>query len=225
MTAPGPDDGSPWHGSVQEARTVEQVVREQLSRALGGVRGMLEGAVPTIGFTVTYLTTHQLRIALYASVGLAVLLLVARVVQRQTPQFVLNSLVGIAIAAVFALRSGEARDFFLPGLLSNSGYAVALVLSIAVGWPLLGFLIGSVTGDPTAWHQDKQIVRLCSTLTWLLAIPCIVRVAVQLPLYLADLETWLGVSKVAMGWPLQVAALAMMVYVLGRNHTPIADTA
>jgi len=126
---------------------------------------------------------------------------------------------------VFALRSGEARDFFLPGLLYNSGYAVALVLSIAVGWPLLGFLIGSVTGDPTAWHQDKQIVRLCSTLTWLLAIPCIVRVAVQLPLYLADLETWLGVSKVAMGWPLQVAALAMMVYVLGRNHTPIADTA
>jgi MFS family permease len=204
---------------VEEARTVERVVREQLSRALGGVRGMLEGAVPTIGFTGTYLTTHQLRIAL------AVLLLVARVVQRQTPQFVLNSLVGIAIAAVFALRSGEARDFFLPGLLYNSGYAVALVLSIAVGWPLLGFLIGSVTGDPTAWHQDKQIVRLCSTLTWLLAIPCIVRVAVQLPLYLADLETWLGVSKVAMGWPLQVAALAMMVYVLGRNHTPIADTA
>ena len=38
--------------------TVEAVVRRQLSKALGGVRGMVEAAVPTIVFTVLWLTTR-----------------------------------------------------------------------------------------------------------------------------------------------------------------------
>lgn len=223
MSATEPTDESAWLGSVeQDVRTVEQVVRAQLSTALGGARGMLESAVPTVGFTGTYVVLHELRPALLVSISLAIVLLVVRLVQRQTPQFVLNAAVGIAVAAAFALRSGEARDFFLPGLLYNGGYAVVLVGSVLVGWPLVGFLIGSVTGDVTAWHRDRQVVRLCSTLTWVLAIPCLVRIAVQLPLYLADAETWLGITKIAMGWPLQVGALALMVYVLGRDATPVS---
>ena len=46
--------------------TVEQVVREQLSDALGGARGMLEAAVPTVVFTVVFLTRHDLRLAIVA---------------------------------------------------------------------------------------------------------------------------------------------------------------
>src|SRR5699024_115505 len=65
------------------------------------------------------------------------------------------------------------------------------ILSILVGWPLLGFLVGSVTGDLTAWHRDPGIVRVCSRLTWLLVIPCVLRVAVQYPLYLGDHIGWL----------------------------------
>lgn len=203
--------------------TVEQLVRRQLSKALGGIRGMCESAVPTIGFTVAYVISHEVRLALVIGAALAVVLLVARLVQRQTPQFVVNSIVGIAIAAVFALRSGEARDAFLPGILYNGGYAVVLVLTILIGWPLVGFIIGSVTGDATAWHRDRRIVRLCRTLTWLLALPCVLRVVVQYPLWASDQVAWLGTAKVLMGWPLQVAALAAMAYVLGRNHTPVSD--
>ena len=44
-------------------------------------------------------------------------------------------------------------------------------VAISVGWPLVGFMVGSVTGDPTAWHSDKQVVRLCTKLTWLLVLP------------------------------------------------------
>ena len=56
---------------------------------------------------------------------------------------------------------------------------------LLVGWPLVGFMVGSVTGDPTAWHDDKQVVRLCPRLTWLLAAPCVLRVVVQAPIWLA----------------------------------------
>jgi hypothetical protein len=202
--------------------TVEQLVRAQLARALGGTRGVVEGAVPTIAFTVLWLTTRDLRLAIGVSIAVAVALLAVRLLQRQTVQFVANSLFGIGIGAIFAARSGEAIDAFLPGILYNGVYAVLLVGSVAVGWPLLGFMIGSVMGDATAWHNDKPVVRLCSRLTLMLAVPCVVRVLVQYPLYEADQLAWLATAKIFMGWPLQVASLGGMAYLLGRNATPLA---
>jgi hypothetical protein len=219
------------------AETVESVVRAQLAKALGGKRGMLEAAVPTIAFTVTYLSTKDLRTALVLSVSAALVSLVVRLVQRSTPQFVINSLIGIGIGALFAYRSaqggGDASDnalaYFLPGLIYNAGYAVVMTVTIVAGWPVVGFMVGSVAGDPTAWHKDEQIVRLCRNLTWMLVLPCVVRVAVQLPIYLGgrsaeDASSYiaaLGVSKIVMGWPLQLAALGGMVWLLARNHTPV----
>lgn len=201
--------------------TVEQLVRSRLSEALGGGRGIVESAVPTIVFTVCWIVSDDLRTSLVASIGAAVVLLAVRLVQRSSVQFVLNALVGIAIAAVFAARSGEARDVFLPGILYNGAYAAVFVVSILVGWPLVGFLIGSLTGDPTEWHRDPQLVRLCSVLTWIFAAPCILRVVVQYPLWAGDHVALLGTSKVVLGWPLQVAAFALMAWVLSRNATPL----
>ena len=217
--------------------TVESVVRTQLSKALGGKRGMLEAAVPTIAFTITYLTVKDLRTALVVSVSAAMVLLVVRIVQRSTPQFVLNSLVGIGIGALFAWRSaqggGDASDnalaYFLPGLVYNAGYATLMTFTIVIGWPIVGFMVGSVAGDPTAWHREPQVVRLCRNLTWMLILPCVIRVAVQLPIYLGgraadDADPYiaaLGVSKLVMGWPLQIAALGGMVWLLARDHTPV----
>jgi hypothetical protein len=206
-----------------DVRTVEDVVRSKLAEALGGRRGMAEGAVPTIGFTATYVISENLRLSLTVGIGLAVALLIVRLVQRQSVQFVVNSLFGITIAAVFAARSGRAEDAFLPGIIYNAAYAVVLTLSILVRWPLVGVMIGSVTGDLTSWRADPAVVRLCSRLTWLLVLPCVVRVAVQYPLYLGGQVGWLGTAKIALGWPLQVAALAGMVYLLARGRTPLAE--
>lgn len=221
--------------------TVEAVVRAQLANALGGRRGMLEAAVPTILFTVTFITTKELEGSLVVSVAAAMVLLVVRLVQRSTVQFVLNSLFGIGIGAFFAWRSaqggGDENDqalaYFLPGIIYNAVYAVGISLSIIARWPIVGFMVGSVAGDPTAWRRDPQIVRLCSHLSWMLVLPCVIRVAVQLPLYLAgrsaamDPEAAvaaLGFSKILMGWPLQLAALAAMVWLLARNRTPVVNT-
>ncbi|TMR99338.1 DUF3159 domain-containing protein [Nonomuraea basaltis] len=200
-------------------------MRAQLAKAFGGVRGIIEAAIPTIAFTLSWITTEDLKLSLIVSISLAVLLLLARIVQRSTPQFVINSLIGIAIGAFFASRTGDAKDYFLPGILWNGAYMVGMLLSIVTRWPVVGFLIGSVTGDPTAWHKDPGIVRLCTRLTWLLMLPCAVRVAVQGPVYLLgggdQAVAALGLAKIVMGWPLQVAALGAMLWVLGRGRTPI----
>ncbi len=200
--------------------TVEELVRRQLSAAFGGFRGVIESSVPSLAFLVAYLTTDELRRSIIIAVAVSVVLLVVRLVQRSTPQFVINSLLVIGIGALFASRSGEARDVFLPGILYNGAYAVVLIGTILVGWPVVGFLVGSLSGDATSWHRDRALVRLCSRLTWLLAVPCILRVVVQYPLYAADEVGLLGTSKIVMGWPLQVAALLAMAWLLSRNSTP-----
>jgi hypothetical protein len=207
--------------SSQQA-TVEQVVRAQLSKALGGPRGIVESAVPTALFTVFFL-------ALTVSIGVTAALLLVRLAQRSTTQFVLNALVGIGIGALFAYRASQsggseddvARAVFTPGLIYNGVYAVVIVFTIVIGWPIVGFMVGSVMGDPTAWHSDKAMVRLCSQLTWVLAIPCVIRVAVQLPLWLDHQIGLLGASKIALGWPLQLASFAVMGWLLSRNRTPV----
>lgn len=208
------------------AETVEQIVRTRLSAALGGRRGVIEAAVPTIGFTLSYVLTENLRTSLTISVGLAVVLLVARLAQRQPVQFVINSLFGIGIAALFASRSGHASAVYLPGIIYNAAYAVVMILSIVARWPVVGLMLGSVTGDITAWRRDPAVVRLCSRLTWLLAAPCVIRVAVNLPLYLILDEGRskvgvMGATKLALGWPLQVAALSLMALLLTRGRTPV----
>lgn len=211
-------------GETAAHDTVEAVIRSQLAKAFGGVRGVIEAAVPTIVFTGMWITTSELRPSLIVSVSAAVLLLVVRLLQRSTPQFVINSLIGIGIGAFFASRTGQAEDVFLPGILYNAGYSVVMLLSIITRWPIVGFLIGSVTGDPTAWRADPAVVKLCVKLTWLLMIPCVIRVAVQLPVYLIGRDeavAQLGILKIAMGWPLQVAALAAMVWLLARGRTPV----
>lgn len=224
--------------SPADTHTVEQVVRQQLARALGGRRGMLEAAVPTIIFTVAFLTMQDLRTAIIASVAVAGVLLLLRLVQRSSVQFVINALFGIGIGALFAWRAGQgggdandqALAYFLPGILYNAGYAVVMGLTVLVRWPLMGFMVGSVAGDPLEWHKDPKVVRLCSLLTLCLIAPCVLRVLVQAPIYLAGVNEWwdpkaaiavLGTAKLLLGWPIQIAAILGMVWVLGRNATPI----
>lgn len=208
--------------------TVEALVRAQLSKALGGPRGIIEAAVPTAAFTLCYVITDELKTSLIVAGGLAALALLLRLVQKSTTQFVFNAAIGIAIGAAFAMRGGpsedgddRACDFFLPGILYNTVYSAVLILTVIIRWPLVGFMVGAVTGDPTGWRDDPAMVKLCRKLTLILALPCILRVVVQYPLYEACNVGALGTAKVVMGWPLQVAALFAMGALLARGKTPL----
>ena len=81
--------------------TVEAMVRAQMATSLGGKRGIIEAAIPGFLFTILWLVTKDLRLALIvggAGVGIA---LVVRLVQRSTVQYVFNAAFSIAIGFVF----------------------------------------------------------------------------------------------------------------------------
>ncbi|MCI0686066.1 MAG: DUF3159 domain-containing protein, partial [Sporichthyaceae bacterium] len=217
-----PDPGGP---PVIGEDTVEAVIRSQLSKALGGKRGMIEAALPTLAFVYVFLATEQLRTALIVGGALAGVLLAVRLLQRQTPQFVLNSLFGFAIAAAFVLRTGRAEDIFLPGMIYNAVVGALLIFSILVRWPFIGLLIGSVTGDLSGWRRDRGVLRLCTRLTWLFVLPNLIRLAIQVPFYLAGNLAALAAAKIVLGWPLALAAFAAMLWVLARGRTPLSPAA
>lgn len=204
-------------------RTVEELVRRRLSEQVGGPRGSLEATIPTVVFVVAWTAGHDFATAVWCTAGAVALLLAARLLQRQTPRFVLSSLLAAAVAAYFVHRSGRAQDAFLPGILYSIGVGALTLLSVLVRWPLIGFLVGVAEDpeDPLAWHRDRGVVRLCQRLTWILVGLYAVRIGVMLPLYLADRVGALSVAKIVLSWPLYALAVAGMGLILVRGRTPL----
>ena len=143
-----------------------------------------------------------------------------RLLRRAPLQFVLAGFVGVALAAFIADRTGRAEDFFLPGLLLNAAYAAAYLVSIAIRWPLLGVILGPITGEGMSWRSDPERVRLYSRASWIWVGVFGLRLAVQLPLYLAGAVLALGIAKTAMGLPIFLVAIWLSYLVLRDEGEP-----
>lgn len=205
--------------------TVETEIRARISGWLGGPRGSLETAVPFVAFTVAFVVTDELVPAIVIGITSSVVLLGLRLAQRTSTQFVRNGLFAIAFSAVIATVTGRAEAAFLPSIVQSTAWAVVFGVSILVGRPVAGYLIGAAIDDRAGWLHDPAIVRLANHLTLVFMVAMSVRVAVQYPLYLAGEVAWLGVSRVALGWPLSGVALAVAAAILARGRTPLPQSA
>lgn len=222
---PPPSEGHASGGTVQA--TVEQVIRRRVSDALGGWYGSLETALPTVAFVVAWLALDSVRLAVAGAAAVLVVLAVARQVVGGSWRFLGSAVLATALAAFFALRSGQAEDAFLPGIITSAAYGVGAVVSILARWPLVGFVVAVGDPDfadrPTAWRHDRGLVAVCIRLTWVLVALFALRVAIMLPLYLAGEVAWLGVAKIALGWPAYLLAIVVMGMMLATGHTRQTD--
>ncbi len=151
-----PADESAAKADVPQFRYVEEFVRHQLSASLGGARGMIESALPFVAFTIAWVVGRQLYPALGAAVGVALVMAVIRLAQRQSVKFVAQAVFPTAIAALIATRTGRAQDIFLPGILYNGGLALLSLFTVAIRRPLVGFIIGAAVGEPTGLGQGSR---------------------------------------------------------------------
>ncbi|MHB0927449.1 MAG: DUF3159 domain-containing protein [Candidatus Nanopelagicales bacterium] len=176
--------------------------RTQLEQAIGGWRGALESSVPTLAFLLTYqFSGHQLTPSLQAAAALAVLAALLRILRRGSLQFIISGVIGVAVSAWLVSRTGNAKDYFVPGLITNVLWGLAYLVSVLVRYPLIGVLVGSLEGHPLKWIRDLERRKVASTATLLFAALFALRLVVEVPLYYANAINALGAAKLILGWP------------------------
>lgn len=197
-----------------------------LAAAVGGVLGMAEATIPAVAFVVAYTASgSDTNTAATVAVGLALVLTVARLARRQSPVHAISGLIGVAFAAFIATRSGQAENFFLPGLLANAAYAAAFLISLAVRRPLVGVIVTKLDGEGDDWRRDPPRLRAFVRATWLWAGLFLTRLLVQLPLYLGGAVVALGIAKTAMGVPLFGLGLWLTWLLVRAHRAPVSTQA
>jgi len=195
--------GDPADTRSPAALSEERVL---LARALGGWRGILDSSLPAAVFLIVFLTTSRLLAALFAALLTGALVAILRLVRRQPLTQALAGFVGVGIAAFIAWRTGEATNYFLPGLLTNIAYGSVFLVSVLIGRPILGYAVGFLIGDATGWRRDPQRARAYAAASWVWVGVFFARIAVQGPLYLLGALAALGTARLIMGWPLFLLA-------------------
>jgi hypothetical protein len=148
-------------GSPQ--RTGMAFDRHLVLEQLGGWRGMLDASLPTIAFIIAN-SLGGLTVGIWAAVAAAVLVFLLRLVRRESIQQAISGLFAVAVAVLIAARTGQARDFFVLGIVRNAGIGVVLFGSLLVRWPLVGvvaeFLAPSHLGTMSAHRLPSLRSRL-----------------------------------------------------------------
>jgi hypothetical protein len=195
----------------------------ELVKIVGGWRGAFEGAIAPVLFVAANGvgaaiagSEAALRAAVIVAVAVGLSAVMLRLVQRQSPRQALFGIAGLAVAVSFAMVSGQARDFFRPGIYVDALYCAVLALSALLGQPIIGHLHAAVYRPGRHWQQQHRLRRVfvVATLGWSLVYG--VRAATQLALYQADLPEALAVTKLLLGWPLTVMAVAVTVTAVRR---------
>ena len=100
--------------------------------AIGGWRGLVESSLPAVAFLVLFTVTKELNLSLIAALAAAGVFTLIRLVQGSKLVSALTGLVGVAICAFAAYRTGNASDYFVVGFWTNGVYILAYLLSMLV---------------------------------------------------------------------------------------------
>ncbi|MFM9015446.1 MAG: DUF3159 domain-containing protein [Candidatus Nanopelagicus sp.] len=194
--------------------------KDKVVSALGGKRGLIDSGLPALLFLVVFnISGQNLNAALWAALTLSIILTAIRLIQRQTIQHAFSGLVGVAICALISRRSGNAADFYLPGLYINAGYALLYAITNLIRWPILGIMLGPILGENFLWRKDPARLKAYIQAGWLWVGMFALRLIVQYPLYKSGNVNALGTARLVMGYPLFIATAWATWLVLRKTPT------
>lgn len=201
--------------------------------AIGGVRGVVESMLPGVVFVVLFVATQNLDLTIGVSAALAVAQVIVRLLQRQSVMGALSGLVAVGICLIWAWKSHEARDYYMFGFLTNAAYATLLGVSLIARVPALGAIIEFIRQLPTEhfrawfddWTGDKALKKAYTIITWLWMALFLLRLAVQVPLYLTNHVAALGVARLLMGIPFWALAIwvSYLIIATPMHHHKVAQ--
>lgn len=175
----------------------------------GGVAGLFYSTLPIVTF-ITANTYVALVPAVTMALGTAAVVLAWRLFRRESYQPAIAGFLGVAVGATLSLFTGQSKDYFIIHIWISLLCAVVFTASILLRRPLVGHIWSwTVSHNDTSWRRNikSHLAFDFATLVW--ATVFATRFLVQHHFYTTDQTTWLGVARIAMGWPLTgLAALA-----------------
>jgi Protein of unknown function (DUF3159) len=205
---------------------------EQISEQLGGVRGLIESSIPVLAFVLLNVVLGSsglelakrtaLAWAIAGAVGTAVLIGVFRLARKQPVRHAVNGIFGIAVGAILAWRTGDAKNFYLPGILITLAQVAVFLVSVVARRPIIGYVWGVLAnGGKHDWLDQPRLFRTFQWLTLVWAGSLFVRAGVQGWLWLRDDATAIGVVRILVSWPIYAATFAFTVWAVRRvTHRP-----
>ena len=191
---------------LAELADSEASVGEAIWSAVGKTRGVVESITPGVGFLTVYALTADVVLSVSAPVILSLVFIAVRLFTKTQAVPSIAGLIGVTASATVAIASGRAEDNFLLGFGANALWIVGLLASLALRRPLAGWLYGVLKGEPQ-WRQQPRLARIAYIATWMWVGIFGLRLAVQVPLYLASEVSALAVAKLVLGVPLYAAGL------------------
>ena len=197
--------GERWLGLTKGTDGEYVVTPASMLRSIGGVFGLIESAIPPVAFSVTFGIWSNAWLSATIALCLALVLGVVQVIRKKPVMNAIASVVGIGFAAFLATSSGNgaesAKNFFLPGLITNAVWSLGLLVSVAIRRPAIGFLLATFEAIGSGWRSDRSLMAITTRVTVFWAGLFALRLAAQLPLYFANEAAWLGIVKSAIGLP------------------------
>jgi hypothetical protein len=201
-------DTTPRQGFIAE---ISQELRDTLGRS-----GAVGGVLPPIAF---FGLQPWLGVAGAATVSLVVagLTIWVRAARGASLRFAVSGATGAALAALFALRDDTSGSYFLPGIVSGAATTALLLVSIALGRPVVALASWATRGWPLEWYRHPSVRPAYVGATWLWVFFFGLRTLWQWILFLDENSTGLLLTRVVGGWP-ATAALLIGTYALGRRR-------
>ncbi len=125
--------------------------------AFGGVRGLLDSALPATVFVLVRLVTDSLSTAIWAAVASGGAVLVLRVLRGQPLQQAVSGFFGLAVAVLVARATGSGEGFFLPGIVTTALTGVGFVVSLLLGRPAVGLVLAAFDPAYAGWREHPPL--------------------------------------------------------------------
>ncbi|MGW5128736.1 DUF3159 domain-containing protein [Streptomyces sp. NPDC004069] len=202
-----------------DARAVTEAA---LFEAFGGVRGMVETVLPGLLFVTIFTLNKDLHWSAIAALAVSLLLVVVRLAMRDTVKHAFSGVFGVAFGVVFAMITGNAKDFYLPGMLYTLGLAVAYLVTTLAGVPLIGLMLGPVFKENLSWRtRNPGRKKAYAKASWAWGLILLAKCAILFPLYWWADTTQLGWVLVALKIPPFLLAVWLTWVFLAKAPAPI----
>ena len=200
--------------SAPETEPGKQTKAHAVLDQMGGISGLIYSSLPVVAF-VRVSSAFGLVPEIVSALAVAALILVWRLIRRDSIQPAISGFFGVGVCALIAYFVGESKGYFLLGIWTSLLWAVVFTLSVLIRRPVVGYVWGWVNSHDRGWRDVRRAVLAfdIATMFWVAVFAS--RFVVQHHLYDADQTGWLGVARIAMGWPLTAVA-ALVTYLAIR---------